>query len=118
MRTGSRLVPLALGCFLALSLVVACTTGSRRSLLPDGSYEVKCEGALSTCLIQMEQTCAAEGYEVLRTTETRGRNGPMEIATEVVRSDAVVRCRKTKALFSFQPAAPPPAPLPSAAISP
>lgn len=108
---------LALACISLGSLGVACSTGSRRILLADGSYELKCQGELSTCLIQMEKTCKDYGYEVLRATEKRERSGPIEpLPNEVVRSEAIVRCRKPNALLSVEP--PPPAPAPTEAPPP
>jgi hypothetical protein len=100
----------------ALALVAACASGSRRLLLADGSYELKCEGELSSCLRQMETTCVANGYEVLRASEKRERVGPIDLATEIVRSEAHVRCRKANALFSFD--APQPEPAPAATDAP
>src|SRR5690242_18427963 len=110
MHSGVRLSPRVLACLVPLALAAACASGSRRLLLADGSYELKCEGELSTCLMQMEKVCAANGYEVVRATERRERVGPIELATDIVRSEAVVRCRKANTLFSFDAPPPPPAP--------
>jgi hypothetical protein len=110
MRTGAPFTPLFLACVVTLVLAAACASGSRRLLLADGSYELKCEGALSTCLMQMEKTCADNGYDVVRATEKRERVGPIDLGTEIVRSDAVVRCRKATTIFSVEAAPPPPVP--------
>ncbi len=116
MCTGVRLNPRVFACLVTLALAAACASGSRRLLLADGSYELKCERELSTCLMQMEETCAANGYEVVRATEKRERVGPLELATEIVRSEAVVRCRKANALLSLD--GPAPAPVPAATDAP
>jgi hypothetical protein len=97
MFTGVRFSPRVLGGFLALTLAVACASGSRRLRLADGSYELKCDHALSKCLMEIEQTCADSGYEILRAAEKRGRVGPLELSTEIVTSEAVVRCRRPDA---------------------
>src|SRR5688572_30890912 len=98
MHSGLRRFAPILAGFCVLSVASACSSGSRRLLLPDGSYELKCEGPLSTCLMQMEKTCADNGYEVLRATEKRERVGPMEMQTDIVRSEGIVRCRNSNAL--------------------
>jgi hypothetical protein len=111
MSSGPRSAALLLGAVSLLSLPLACKTGNQLVRLPDGSYELKCEGPLSTCLMQMENACKDDGYEVLRATEKRDRVGPMELQTEIVRSEGLVRCRRADALFTPAPPAsgPPPA---------
>lgn len=108
MSYGLRISALALG--FGCLVVVGCSTGARRSLLPDGSYEVTCEGSLSKCLLQMETVCKDHGYDVIRATEKRERNGPLELQTEIVRSEGIVRCRKADALLTTNPPPPPPVP--------
>jgi hypothetical protein len=112
-----RLAPV-LGCFSLLLVAASCSMGRHRVLLPDGSYEVKCEGSLSTCLMQMEQVCVDNGYDVLRATEKRERAGPVELQTEIVRSQGIVRCRKAHAIFSAEPKAEDPAPVPTETAPP
>jgi hypothetical protein len=118
MRFLARRSALVLGCFCLLLVAAGCSTGRHRTLLPDGSYEVKCEGSLAKCLLQMEQVCVDNGYDVLRATEKRERNGPIELQTEIVRSEGVVRCRKSNALFTAPPQTPAPPPVPTEAPAP
>jgi hypothetical protein len=103
-----------LGWFCLVAVAAACNTGRNRARLPDGSYEVKCEGSLATCLLQMEQVCADAGYDVLRASEKRERAGPLELQTEIVRSQGIVRCRKANALLTIQTQPPEPTPAPVA----
>jgi hypothetical protein len=118
MRFLVRRSTLVLGCFCLLSVASGCSTGRHRTLLADGSYEVKCEGSLAQCLLQMEQVCTDNGYDVLRATEKRERNGPPELQTEIVRSQGIVRCRKSNALFTAPPQTPEPPPVPTEAPAP
>jgi hypothetical protein len=107
-----------LGWFCLVAVAAACNTGRNRARLPDGSYEVKCEGSLATCLLQMEQVCADAGYDVLRASEKRERAGPLELQTEIVRSQGIVRCRKANALLTIQTQPPEPTPAPVATEAP
>jgi hypothetical protein len=118
MRSRHRPLVLFLGGFSLLSVATACSIGRARILLPDGSYEVKCEGPLAGCLLQMEQVCSDNGYDVLRATEKRERNGPPELQTNVVRSQGIVRCRKANAIFSSPSPTPELAPAPTEAPPP
>ncbi len=81
----------------------------RPTRLPDGSYEIKCTASLATCLAGIEKVCAWHGYDVVRASETRRRGDIPEIPTEIVTSEAVVRCGKGNPLFTLPQPAPPPA---------
>jgi hypothetical protein len=103
MSSGHRSAALVLGVVSLLPLAPACSSGVHSTRLPDGSYELKCDAPLSNCLMQMEKTCKDDGYDVLRATEKRDRVGPLDLQTEIVRSEGIVRCRRRDALFSSAP---------------
>src|SRR4051812_32282706 len=109
------------GPLAAVALLLAGGCGlfrsSRPEALPDGSYRVRCEKALVTCLAVVDSVCGA-GYEVVHAAETHERRGSPPIVAEDFTSEAVFRCRAPKSLFgSSGPAdagsrAVPPAPVP------
>ncbi len=114
---------------LALALT-ACAAGVQRTQMPDGSYALQCEVPLSTCLRAIEEPCSGHGYDVLGASEQRSRGGPVNVDPEHVHSEARVRCRSPKALFSFESTPPAPsaaapaeplpahAPLPALSVAP
>jgi hypothetical protein len=84
-----------------------------KKTLPDGSYELRCRTRLSLCLVEMQDSCSDAGYDVLDAFEERKRVGPGTVETEIVRSHARIRCRKTTAVFGGAPEEPATAPVPT-----
>lgn len=66
---------------------------------PDGTYKVACPRPLNQCLVSLEPICT-EGYDVIRAEEEREHRGPPPWDTVASSSEAVVRCRQTKALVT------------------
>ena len=83
----------------AVWVVVACASNPERSRLPDGSYQLKCERKLTQCLESAEELCGRYGYDVLNASEIRDHYGPSNWESEAVKTSAVVRCRRAKALL-------------------
>lgn len=114
-RVSRPLIPLLLAAFAGVS---ACSLKNmERKTLPDGSHELTCRARLSACLVEIQEICADAGYDVVSAFEERKRSGPSTGETEIIRSHATIRCRKTTAIFgddSAEPAAPRPVPSASA----
>jgi len=110
-RVSRPVIPLLLAAFAGIG---ACSLKNvERKTLPDGGYELTCRARLSACLVEIQETCADAGYDVVSAFEERKRSGPSTGETEIIRSHATIRCRKPTAIFGgdpVEPAAPRPAP--------
>ena len=96
-RVSRRFPPLILAAFAG---ALGCSLSNVDiKTLPDGSHELTCRSRLSTCLVEIQETCAEAGYDVVTAFEERKRYGPIEPAVEIVRSHATIRCRKMHALI-------------------
>lgn len=78
-------------------LLVACASSHRSyeaKHLPDGSWRLKCDGALPACIAHAEATCHGNNYEVLRGRDQRDLFGPENgtAQVEVRSSEAIIRC--------------------------
>jgi hypothetical protein len=93
-----------LSCTIALLAVIAgisaCSLRNiERETMPDGTHRLTCHARLSLCLVEVQDACAEAGYDVLEAHEERKRAGPMPLETEIIRSQARIRCRKMTAVF-------------------
>lgn len=72
-----------------------------RTKLADGSYELKCKKPLGECLRELADVCREQGYDVVRGKEEKRRFGVEPMQTEVITSNATIRCRSATPLLSL-----------------
>jgi hypothetical protein len=87
---------------LALGLL-ACASDRAVTRLGDGHYRVQCALGLLECLEPVTKACE-HGYTIVAAEERRELVGPNPNPTEVLKSNAEVRCRQPAGLFGAEPA--------------
>ncbi|HEX6277391.1 MAG TPA: hypothetical protein VFZ53_30320 [Polyangiaceae bacterium] len=71
-----------------------------RTKLPDGSFKLECRKGLADCLTDLTiDICRDYGYHVVRGEEVVERIGVEPVNSINVSSEAIVRCRSSRALF-------------------
>jgi hypothetical protein len=86
------------------AVVVGCASSSNlMERQKDGSYRLECQATLANCLKQVEEPCAAYGYEVLRGRQEARVFGPEQVQSKYVNSEAVVMCRNAEGWIDDTP---------------
>ena len=94
----------------AVLLVVACVAACAtqrvgRTKLPDGTFKLECRKGLAECLTDLtKDICRDYGYEVVGGKEVVERIGVEPVNSINVSSEAIVRCRSSGALVTFDKA--------------
>jgi hypothetical protein len=84
-----------------LSLSCAATPAFTSQHLADGSYQLQCTTALSSCLERVDEVCRGTPYDVVTGHDHR-RSTDITVGTaktEVRSSEAIIRCTRNKPLF-------------------
>lgn len=99
-RCRGRSVWIAFALLVLAWGVVLFACASERSItrLDDGSYQLRCDDTLQSCLRQLEGVCR-HGYEVASAKDERSVYGEQTMQSESHRSEAVARCLAPKSLF-------------------
>jgi hypothetical protein len=94
-----------LACGLAVAGCASWSTAST-SRRPDGTFELRCKGALSGCLEAVDSLCQGARYDVVSAADERDyRDGKGLGESETRSSVAVIRCgSRGRALFGSQSA--------------
>lgn len=72
----------------------------QREHLADGSFRLRCEGALANCLKHVSAVCRDAGFDVLEARDIRSYVGPEQTERETRSSEALVSCHpRGKRLF-------------------
>jgi hypothetical protein len=88
---------------MSFAVVAACASDKPgRTTLADGSYQLACRKPLADCLAALTDVCRAHGYDVIRGKETITRNGVEPVDSEIVASEAIVRCRSAPTVFGSE----------------
>lgn len=88
--------------FLALSVTVVAACASAkpgRTKLADGSYQLTCRRSLADCLTELTDVCSLHGYDIVKGKETVSRNGVEPVDSEIIESEAIIRCRTASTIF-------------------
>ena len=90
---------------LSVAAVGACAAyKAGRTKLADGSYKLTCGKPLAECLTDLTDVCKDHGYDVVSGQQTIRRNGVEPVDSEIIESEAIVRCRAPSTVFGAAPA--------------
>jgi hypothetical protein len=83
--------------------LLACASDRAVTRLGDGHYRVRCALGLLECLEPVAKACE-HGYTIVAAEERRELVGPNPNQTEVLKSNAELRCRQPAGLFGAEAA--------------
>jgi hypothetical protein len=76
----------------ALAVTACANPDVQREHLEDGTFRLRCPGALTTCLSHVTAVCSDAGFDVVEARDSRSYTGPTQVERETRSSEAVIRC--------------------------